>query len=85
MVLLQTQLDTSTINFESGAIDAKKRSILRACGGGGSNNTEYPGEQGELCWRQKPVFGRSHTGHFGNSVHFACKSGFPDLIGLWRN
>lgn len=49
MVLLQTQLDTSTINFESGAVDAKKRSILIACGGGGSNNTEFPGEQGELC------------------------------------
>lgn len=25
------------------------------------------------------------AGHFGNPVHFACKSGFPDLIGLWRN
>ena len=61
MVLLQTQLDTPTINFESGAIDAKKRPILRACGGGGSNNPEFPGEQGELCLRQKSEFDRGHS------------------------
>lgn len=53
------QWNATTITFELGAIVEKKdhgRFIPVACGGSSSNNTEFPGMQGQLCSWQHPVF-----------------------------